>query len=47
MNKLDQAVIDLHNTARIIEKELSKDSELAKELRVIADKLAELVKETI
>lgn len=47
MNNLDQVVINLHNNARIIEKELSKDSELAKELRVIADKLAELAKETI
>ena len=47
MNNLNQVVIDLHDRARLIEKEFSRDSELAKDLRTIADRLAELIKEPI
>ena len=42
MTNLDQAVIDLHNTARTIEKELGT-GKLSIECRRLADRLSEVI----
>jgi hypothetical protein len=42
MTNLDQAVIDLHNTARTIEKELGT-GKLSIECRRLADRLSECI----
>ena len=43
MNKLDQAVIDLHNIASTIEKELGI-GKLSVECRRLADRLSDIIK---
>ena len=43
MTNLDQAVIDLHNTARTIEKELGI-GKLSVECRRLADRLSDIIK---
>lgn len=42
--ELEQVVIDLHNSARAIEKAFSGRGKLSIETRRIADKLAEIIK---
>ena len=43
MTNLDQAVIDLHNTARTIEKEIGI-GKLSVECRRLADRLSDIIK---
>jgi hypothetical protein len=45
-NNLEQAVIQLHDVARLIEKEIGT-GQLSEDIRRCADRLASVIKETV
>jgi hypothetical protein len=45
-NNLDEAVIQLHDVARLIEKEIGT-GQLSEDIRRCADRLASVIKETV
>ena len=46
MNELDQVIIDLHNSARQVDKEFGQAGQLSDDIRKCADRLAEVIKRT-
>jgi hypothetical protein len=46
MNKLDQVIIDLHNSARQVDKVFGQAGALSDDIRKCADRLAEVIKRT-
>lgn len=44
MNDLDQAVIELHNIARQLEKEFGQSGQISEDIRKCADRLAVVIK---